>query len=109
MPDSAIDGTAAANQAFLEVSRGELSFAVASACPDDCLPPVALTAVPDGELRVPYFLQWSLALEHQLGNTASLRVQYVGTRAVNSRTSADQRIPDGLRGMLRAVTLRAAD
>jgi hypothetical protein len=31
---------------------------------------------------VPYFLQWSLALEQQLGNTGSLRVQYVGTRAV---------------------------
>ena len=41
-----------------------------------------ITAVPDGALRVPYFLQWSLALEQQFGNTGSLRVQYVGTRAV---------------------------
>ena len=48
----------------------------------NCLPRVGLTAVPDGALRMPYFLQWSLALEQQLGNTGSLRVQYVGTRAV---------------------------
>jgi hypothetical protein len=44
---------------------------------------VAITAVPDGKLHAPYFMQWSLGIEHQLGNTASLRVQYVGTRALN--------------------------
>ncbi len=84
VPDSAIDRTAAANQAFIEgFQSGELSCASPGALAGHCLPPVALTAVPDGKLHVPYFLQWSLAMEHQLGNSASARVQYVGTRAIN--------------------------
>jgi len=48
-----------------------------------CLQPVAITAVPDGKLHAPYFMQWSFALEQQIGNTINLRAQYVGTRAVN--------------------------
>ena len=42
-----------------------------------------MTAVPDGKLHAPYFMEWSLGIEHQFGTTASLQVQYVGTRAVN--------------------------
>jgi hypothetical protein len=84
VPDSAIDSTVAANQAFLSGFRqGALSCAAAAAKPQTCLPPVALAAIPDGELRAPYFLQWSFAIERQLGNTGNLRAQYVGTRAVN--------------------------
>jgi hypothetical protein len=84
VPNSAVDATVAANQAFLNgFQRGVPSCAAASADPKTCLPPVALTAIPDGQLRAPYFLQWSLAVERQLGNTGSLRAQYVGTRAVN--------------------------
>lgn len=84
VPDSAIDSTAEANQAFLAGFRsGELSCASPLAVVGHCLPPVALTAVPDGELHTPYFLQWSLAVEHQLGNSGSVRAQYVGTRAIN--------------------------
>jgi hypothetical protein len=44
---------------------------------------VAITAVPDGKLHAPYFLQWGFALDEQLGTTMSLHAQYVGTRAVN--------------------------
>jgi hypothetical protein len=39
--------------------------------------------VPDGKLHAPYFMEWSLGLEHQFGSTASIHAQYVGTRAVN--------------------------
>ena len=39
--------------------------------------------MPDGELHAPYFMEWSLGIEHQFGATASLHAQYVGTRAVN--------------------------
>jgi len=42
-----------------------------------------MTAVPNGKLRAPYFMEWSLGLEHQFGNTGSVQAQYVGTRAVN--------------------------
>ncbi len=83
-PNSAIDATVAANQSFLNgFAQGELSCASPMAKPNACLPPVSMTAVPDGKLRAPYFMQWSLAMERQIGNTVSLRAQYVGTRAVN--------------------------
>jgi hypothetical protein len=39
--------------------------------------------VPNGELHAPYFMQWSLGVEHQFGTAASVQAQYVGTRAVN--------------------------
>jgi hypothetical protein len=79
-----VDATIAANQAFLNGFRqGQRSCASASANPATCLAPVALTAIPDGRLRAPYFMQWSFGMEHQMGNTGSLRAQYVGTRAVN--------------------------
>ena len=84
IPNSAIDATVAANQTFSsEFSQGQLSCASAQANPATCLPPVAITAVPDGELHAPYFMEWSLGLEHQFGTTASFQAQYVGTRAVN--------------------------
>src|SRR5580692_11205725 len=51
--------------------------------PTSNLSRVAFSAVPDGELHAPYFTEWSLGLEHQLGNTGSIHAQYVGTRAVN--------------------------
>jgi hypothetical protein len=73
VPGSAIDATIAANQAFLTgFNKGQLS-----------LEPVAIAAVPDGKLHAPYFMQWSFALEQQVGHNINLRAQYVGTRAVN--------------------------
>jgi hypothetical protein len=84
IPNSAVDATVAANQSFSTgFSQGELSCASALANPAMCLPPVAITAVPQGELHAPYFMQWSLGLEHQFGSAASFKAQYVGTRAVN--------------------------
>jgi hypothetical protein len=82
--NSAVDATVAANQTFTSgFVQGQLSCASSRANPAACLPPVAITAVPDGKLHAPYFMEWSLGLEHQLGSTGSLRAQYVGTRAVN--------------------------
>ena len=65
------------------ISPGPLSCASPQANPAACLPPVAMTAVPDRKLHAPYFMEWSLGIEHQFGTTASLQAQYVGTRAVN--------------------------
>jgi hypothetical protein len=84
VPNSAVDATIAANQIFTSgFPQGQLSCASPQANPATCLPPVAMTAVPDGKLHTPYFMEWSLGMEHQLGTTASLQAQYVGTRAVN--------------------------
>jgi hypothetical protein len=84
VPSSAIDAAVAANGTFtLGFPQGELSCASTQANPATCLPPVAITAVPDGELHAPYFMEWSLGLEHQFGATGSVHAQYVGTRAVN--------------------------
>jgi hypothetical protein len=84
VPTSAVDAAVAANQAFGSgFTQGELSCASAPANPAGCLPPVAITAVPDGKLHAPYFMEWSLGLEQQLGSTGSIHAQYVGTRAVN--------------------------
>src|ERR1700723_3879062 len=72
-PNSAVAAIVAANQTFTSgFPQGQPS-----------LPPVAITAVPDGKLHAPYFMEWSLEVEHQFGTTASLHAQYVGTRAVN--------------------------
>lgn len=72
-PNSAVGAIVAANQTFSSgFPQGQPS-----------LPPVAITAIPDGKLHAPYFMEWSLGIEHQFGTTASLHAQYVGTRAVN--------------------------
>jgi hypothetical protein len=84
IPNSAVDATIAANNTFSSgFPQGQLSCASLQANPANCLPPVAITAVPSSELHAPYFIEWSLGVERQLGNTGSIRAQYVGTRAVN--------------------------
>ncbi len=84
VPGSAIDAAVAANDQFgAGFSQGELSCASPLANPSACLPPVAFTAAPQGELRAPYFMQWSFGLERKLGASTNLQVQYVGTRALN--------------------------
>ena len=100
VPNSAIDATVAANQHFAAgFAQGELSCASPLANPAACLPPVAITAVPSGKLHAPYFMQWSLGLEHQFGNNASVQAQYVGTRAVESALPhASERLPDRMSG-----------
>jgi len=84
VPGSAIDATVAADRIFSNgFASGQLSCASPLSHPSTCLQPVAITAVPDGKLHAPYFMEWSLAVEQQIGNTVNLRAQYVGTRAVN--------------------------
>jgi hypothetical protein len=82
--NSAVDATIAANQRFNSgFAQGELSCTSPLSNSATCLPPVAITAVPGGKLHAPYFMQWSLGIQHQIGSTASVEGQYVGTRAVN--------------------------
>ncbi|MGH9533995.1 MAG: carboxypeptidase regulatory-like domain-containing protein [Terriglobales bacterium] len=82
--DSAVAATTAANASFLAgFSQGELSCAAPGANPNACLPAVALTVAPGGELHPPISLQWSFGLERQLGQSTSLLAQYVGTRGLD--------------------------
>ena len=84
VPNSAVDATVAADQRFSSgFANGQLSCASPLANAATCLPPVAISAVPNGKLHAPYFMEWSLGIEHQFGTTASMQAQYVGTRAVN--------------------------
>jgi hypothetical protein len=100
VPGSAIDAAIAANHAFgAGFAEGALSCASPKADPAACLPPVAIAVAPAGKLHAPYFMQWSVGLEHQFGSSASLRAQYVGTRAVNqpylSQANGYQTVCDG--------------
>ncbi len=81
---SAVDATESANETFSKgFPASLLSCAPGQASPGTCLPPVAITALPSGELHPPYSMQWSFGLEHELGTTGSIKAQYVGTRAVD--------------------------
>ena len=71
--NSAVGAIVAANQTFTSGFPEGLSS----------LPPPAITAIPSGKLHAPYFMEWSLGMEHQFGTTASVQAQYVGTRALN--------------------------
>ncbi len=84
VPNSAVGATVTANQAFgTGFSKQELSCTFPYTNCAGQIPPVAITAVPDGELHAPYFMEWSLGLEQQLGTTGKVQAQYVGTRALN--------------------------
>jgi hypothetical protein len=81
--DSAVDATVAANQSFQTLFQsGGAPCAGLSAGAPICPLAVSLNTFPSGTLKTPYFLQWSLGLERELGSRGSLRVDYVGTRAV---------------------------
>ena len=84
VPDSAVDATVLANQSFQSTfqANGNPCAGVAPEAPT-CPLAVNLNTFPTGKLTTPYFLQWSLGIERELGANGSLRVDYVGTRAVH--------------------------
>jgi hypothetical protein len=81
---SAVDATAEADRAFQSAfASGVSPCAGATAGSPICPLAVNLNTFPSGKLKAPYFLEWSLGVERQLGSRGSLRVDYVGTRAVH--------------------------
>jgi hypothetical protein len=80
--NSAVDATAQANRSFQSVFRSGGAPCVGLPAPT-CPLAVGLNTFPSGTLKTPYFLQWSLGLERELGARGALRVDYVGTRAVH--------------------------
>ena len=84
VPNSAVDATAEASQSFQTVFRsGGAPCAGLPVGAPTCPLAVRLNTFPSGTLKTPYFLQWSFGLERELGARGSLRVDYVGTRAVH--------------------------
>jgi hypothetical protein len=82
--NSAVDATAQANRSFQSVFRsGGAPCAGLPAGAPTCPLAVGLNTFPSGTLKTPYFLQWSLGLERELGAHGALRIDYVGTRAVH--------------------------
>jgi hypothetical protein len=81
--NSAVDATAAANRSFQGIfqSGGSPCAGLLAGAPI-CPLAVNMNTFPSGKLKTPSFLQWSLGVEHELGVRGSLRVDYVGTRAV---------------------------
>ncbi|HTV15426.1 MAG TPA: hypothetical protein VME68_11970, partial [Acidobacteriaceae bacterium] len=83
VPNSAVDATSAANQAFQSVFRSGASPCAGASDVPVCPLAVNLNTFPSGTLRTPYFLQWSFGMERQLSAHGTLRADYVGTRAVD--------------------------
>jgi len=82
--NSAVDATAAANRSFQTIfSSGGAPCTGLQPGAHICPLAVNLNTFPSGTLTTPYFLQWSLGLERELGARGSLRADYVGTRAVH--------------------------
>jgi hypothetical protein len=81
--NSAVDATAAANRAFQNIFQagGAPCVGLQPGAPI-CPLAVNMNTFPSGTLKTPYFLQWSLGLEREVGAHGSLRVDYVGTRSV---------------------------
>jgi hypothetical protein len=84
VPGSAVDAAVQANQSFqtLFKSNGDPCAGV-SATARTCPLAVNLNTFPTGTLKTPYFLEWSLGVERELGTRGTLRIDYVGTRAVH--------------------------
>jgi hypothetical protein len=83
-PGSAVDATGEANEAFRTVfASGGAPCAGVNAGSAICPLAVNLNTFPSGTLKTPYFLEWSLGAERAVGSRGSLRVDYVGTRAVH--------------------------
>ncbi len=81
--NSAVDATAAANRSFQGIFQsGGAPCAGLQAGAPICPLAVNMNTFPSGTLKTPYFLQWSLGVERELGARGSLRADYVGTRAV---------------------------
>ncbi len=81
---SAIDATAAANQAFQSAFQaGSNPCAGIAPGASTCPLAVNLNTFPSGTLKTPYYYEYNLGIERQIGGRGALRVDYVGTRGVH--------------------------
>ncbi len=81
---SAVDATSTANQEFQTAFGTNRSSCagIASGAPT-CPLAVNLNTFPSGTLKTPYYYQYTLGIEQQVGSRGALRVDYVGTRGLH--------------------------
>lgn len=84
VPGSAVDATRAADTQFQSLFRsGGAPCAGIAAGAASCPLAVGLNTFPSGTLKTPYYLQYSLGLERQIGARGDLHVDFVGTRGTH--------------------------
>ncbi|MGC2398529.1 MAG: TonB-dependent receptor [Acidobacteriaceae bacterium] len=84
VPGSAIEAASAANQSFQIAFRsGAAACAGIAPGAPTCPLAVSLNTFPTGTLKVPYYYQYSVGIEQQVGTRGAVRVDYVGTRGVH--------------------------
>jgi hypothetical protein len=81
---SAVDATVQANQAFQTsfLSGGLPCEGIQPGAPT-CPLAVSLNTFPTGKLKTPYYYQFNLGIEQQIGPRGDLHVDYAGTRGLH--------------------------
>jgi hypothetical protein len=84
VPDSAVDATETANSRFQSLfsSAGNPCSGIAPGAPV-CPLAVSANTFSSGRLKTPYYFQYNLGLEKQIGQRSSLHVDFVGTRGTH--------------------------
>ena len=81
---SAVDAAANANKSFQSLFRsGGASCAGIQPDAPTCPLAVSLKTFPSGTLKTPYYYQYNLGLEQQIGPRGNLRADFVGTRGLH--------------------------
>ena len=84
IPGSAIDAAVSANNSFQTTFRsGAAPCAGIQPGAPTCPLAVSLNTFPSGTLKTPYYYQYNLGLEQQMGARGDLRVDFVGTRGLH--------------------------
>ena len=84
VPGSAVDAAANADRQFQTTFRsgGDPCVGIQAGAPT-CPLAVSLNTFPGGKLKTPYYYQYNLGVEQQIGAHGSLRADFVGTRGLH--------------------------
>ncbi len=84
VPGSAVDAAASANNLFQTTfSSGGAPCVGIQPGEATCPLAVSLNTFPSGTLKTPYYYQYNLGIEQQIGSRGNLRADYVGTRGLH--------------------------
>ena len=84
VPGSAVDATVNASKSFQTAfSTGGAPCTGVQPGSPTCPLAVSLNTFPTGTLKTPYYYQYNLGIEQQIGQHGNLKVDYVGTRGLH--------------------------